>query len=127
MTNKGIVVELMVNNMDETIQFYEEILGFQTLIKEERKGLLEWAKLEWQGFQVSFKPEAKMKEELAFMKNKEIGGTLSVCIGVDDLTAYYEIIEEKFRVLNYPHLTPCGSTQFSMLDPNGYVITFEQF
>jgi len=119
MTNKGIVLELMVNNMDETIQFYEEILGFQTLIKEERKGLLEWAKLELQGFQVSFKPEAKMKEEVAFMKNKEIGGTLSVCIGVDDLTAYYEITEEKFRVLNYPHLTPCGSTQFSMLDPNG--------
>ncbi len=127
MTTKGIVVELMVNNMEETIQFYEEILGFQTLIKEEREGLLEWAKLELQGFQVSFKPEAKMKEEVAFMKNKDIGGTLSVCIGVGDLTAYYEIIEDKFRVLNYPHLTPCGSTQFSMLDPNGSLRTNPEY
>lgn len=127
MTSNGVVVELMVNDIQNTISFYEEILGFRLLVKEDHDGKLEWAKMELDNFQISFKPAYKMKKEVPYFKNTSMGGTLSVCIAVDDLTGYYERIKKQFELLDYPHLTPCGSTQFSMLDPNGYVITFEQF
>lgn len=127
MVAKSVVVELMVRDVNETIKFYQDILGFTLLVKEEHDGKTEWAKMELGAFQISFKPDYKMVEEVEYMQNKEMGGTLSVCIGVENLVEHYQAIQHKFEMLDYPHLTPCGSTQFSMLDPNGYVVTFEQF
>ena len=123
----SVVVELMVKDIEETIGFYKNILGFKLLVKEDHDGKLEWAKMNLNGFQVSFKPAYKMKQEVPFLKEANMGGSLSVCIGVDDLLGNYKRIQKQFELLDDPHLTPCGSTQFSMLDPNGYIITFEQF
>ncbi|MEM7549901.1 MAG: VOC family protein [Bacteroidota bacterium] len=122
-----IVLELMVKDVQETIQFYSEILEFELEAKEEDNGKLYWAKLSNHGFSISLKEEGRLKSEEEFMKEYKVGGSFSLCFQVDDLEHQYERVKVKCELFNHPHLTPCGATQFSMKDNNGYVINFERF
>ncbi|WP_185154099.1 glyoxalase/bleomycin resistance/extradiol dioxygenase family protein [Fulvivirga sp. M361] len=122
-----IAIELIVRDVAETVEFYQSTLGFELLVSEEEEGKMYWAKLEMKGFYVSFKEEQRLKKEVDFMKDHPIGGSIAICLQVEDLTGFYNKVSEACELLDHPHLTPCGATQFSMKDNNGYIITVERF
>ena len=122
-----IIVELMVQDVATSIAFYKNVLGFTEVATEIEHGKTEWAKLTCNGFNISFKDEAKLKREVSYMHNQPIGGSIGICIVVDDVHSLHATFEEKFKTINHPHLTPCGATSFSMRDLDGYVLTFEEF
>ena len=121
-------IELMVANVSESLAFYRTVLAFETIAEEsDEKGFLYWAMAEQAGFRVSFKREDRIKQESPFFREKNIGGSISLNFQVKDLLSTYEAVKEACELLNHPHLTPCGSTQFSLKDNNGYILTIEQF
>jgi len=123
----AIILELISDDLEATVDFYTKVLHFKVLEREEKDERLVWALLELQNFKISLKEERTAKEEVPYLKNRSIGGTISLCFQVDDLEGYYEKVKTQCKLLDHPHLTPCGSHQFSMLDNNGYVLTFERF
>jgi len=127
MNIKEITLELMVKDVDETIHFYKEVLGFELLASEQDGGKSYWAKMSNHGFGLSFKEEQRLKREEEYYKDQGVGGSLAICFDVEDLEGYHGQVEQKCDLLNHPHLTPCGATQFSMRDNNGYLLTFERF
>ncbi len=123
-----IIVELMVKDVDATVSFYREALGFQLLASEQDSaGRSYWAKMSFEGFLISFKEELRLKQECEFMREKEVGGSMSICVVVEEIELLHARFEEKFLLLDHPHLTPCGATQFSLMDNNGYILTFMRF
>ena len=123
-----IILELMVKDVEETLSFYQDILGFELLANEvDADGRIYWAKLQFNNFLISFKDEKRLKEESEFMRGRQIGGGIAICIVVDDINTIHNDYSKKFRMLDHPHITPCGATQFSIQDNSGYVITFEKF
>lgn len=120
-----IVLELMVEDVGRSMGFYREVLGFQLLAQEAAEGKTYWAKLELNGFLISFKSREKAAEESPFLLAGPPGGSLSICLQVPDIREAYAEVERQCELLDFPHLTPCGSTQFSLKDPDGYVLTFE--
>ena len=124
---KEIVIELMVKDVDASVHFYNEVLGFKLLASEEDNGRKYWAKLNLHDFHISMKEESRIKNEVPFLKDREIGGTTALCFQVDNLEEYHERVNNKCILLDHPHITPCGSMQFSMKDNNGYILTFERF
>ena len=120
------ILELMVKSVEETVTFYQEMLGFQLIASDEEDGKTYWALLQLGDFKLSFKNEEKHKVEAPFLKDETIGGSVVLCFQVDDINATYDIIKAKCDTLNHPHITPCGAIDFSMRDINGYVLTFEQ-
>ncbi len=122
----SIVLEYVVNNLEESIEFYKDILGFELLMWEKEEEEMYWAKLKKGSFELSLKQRARINEELPFMKEVVTGGTITMVLQVDNVLEAYEKVSQQCQLLNYPHLTPCGATDFSMKDPNGYFITIEQ-
>ena len=123
-----ITIELMVPRVEQSVHFYQEVLGFELLAKEEEdQAGIYWALMSLNGFRVSFKEERRMKKEVEYLKDSKIGSSAAICFRVDDLEGHWEKIKYKYDLLNHPHITPCGSTQFSMKDLNGYLLTFERF
>ena len=128
MNVNGIVLELMVVDVSETIDFYDKALGFALEASErDQAGRVYWAKMSFGHFVVSFKDEQRVKGESLFMKERQVGGGIAICILVEEINDLYVQLQRRFDMLDHPHLTPCGATQFSLLDNNGYVITFERF
>ncbi len=120
------IVELMVNSVNHTVDFYQDLLGFKLVNSDLENGVMYWAELRLGNFRLSLKAEAKHKTEAPFLSDVSMGGSVVLCFQVDDLEAFYEKVSAKCATLNHPHLTPCGARDFSMKDINGYVLTFEQ-
>ena len=121
----NIVVEYVVEDVEATIAFYQQLLNFKLEVFEKENDHMYWAKLVKENFQISFKDAKKINGEYSFIKNVPIGGSITLVLQVDDIHETYAIIQQKCELLNHPHLTACGATEFSVKDPNGYFITFE--
>ncbi len=123
----GIVLELMVKDVEKTIRFYQQVLGFELAASERDKDKMYWAMMVLNGFFLSFKEEQTLKREVDFMKDRTIGGSTAICFQVDGLEEFHSKVNKACEVLNHPHTTVYDATQFSMKDNNGYILTFEKF
>ncbi len=125
---KGIITELMVRNVGESVNFYEQVLGFRLIASDKEYDEIYWALMQRNDFLLSFKDAQRQKAEASFMQERKIGGTVSLCFRLDEpLRPFYDRIVRHCQTLNHPHITPCGANEFSMRDPSGYILTFEQF
>ena len=125
---KEILLESMVKDVGESIAFYTRALGFELLASEKDElGKVYWAKLGFKDFLISLNDEKRLRRESAFMRERPVGGSICLCIVVDEIINLHADFSQRFKLLDHPHLTPCGATQFSLLDNNGYVLTFEKF
>jgi len=121
-----ITLELMTDSVDDSVFFYEKVLGFEMVASEvDEEGKKYWALTTNGPFRLSFKRTDRIKQEVDFFENTQVGGSSCLCLQVDDLQQVYAEVEAGCKLLDHPHLTPCGTTQFSMRDNNGYVLTFE--
>ena len=117
----------MVPDVDQTVYFYHKVIGFELLAQEEDAGgSIYWALICLNGFKISFKDELRMKKEVPYLKETQVGSSAAICFKVDDLEGYWEKTKNQCDLLDHPHITPCGSTQFSMKDLHGYLLTFER-
>lgn len=123
---KNSNVELTVKNLETSINFYQNMVGFKLVASDEEDGKIYWALLDFDGFSLSLKEDHKQRLESPFLEGRSIGGTMLLCFEVEDIQVAYAAIKSKFETLNRPHLTPCGATDFSMQDPDGYIITFQE-
>lgn len=120
--------ELIVSNIDKSVEFYTRVLGFSVLFDrpEER-----FAYLDRQGAQLMLEQptdRAFLLGDLQF----PYGRGVNLQIEADDLTALYERVveagsrltlrlEEKwYRVGN----EEVGQQQFVVVDPDGYLLRF---
>ncbi|MBX2872181.1 MAG: VOC family protein [Saprospiraceae bacterium] len=120
------IVELTVKNVGLSLAFYQHMLGFKKLAEDRAGDQIYWALLDLNGFQLSLKEEAKQKDESPFLVDQPRGGSMLLCFHVKDINATYNTVAAKCKTLNHPHLTPCGATDFSMKDMDGYILTFQE-
>lgn len=123
---KDTIVELMTEDVQATVDFYQNLLDFQMVASDIEDGKMYWAELQLGTFRLSLKEEKKHKAEAPFLANTPIGGSVVLCFQVNDIHECYTRLAAKCQTLNHPHITPCGAIDFSMKDINGYVLTFEQ-
>ncbi|HAA15790.1 MAG TPA: hypothetical protein DCE41_30405 [Cytophagales bacterium] len=121
-----ITLELMTDSVDDSVQFYEQVLGFDPMASEvDEAGKKYWALVTKGSFRLSFKRTDRIKAEVDYLQNLEVGSSSCLCFQVENLTEVYAQVQAECKLLDHPHLTPCGTTQFSMQDNNGYILTFE--
>ena len=111
----------MVTNIEESIRFYTEGLGFKMTEQWINEGKLEWCCLERGG-------AALMLQEYreAFLPEDKLGVGVSVCFICDDALALYR----EFISRGIPASKPfVGNSMWvvSLTDPNGYRVDFESY
>jgi lactoylglutathione lyase len=115
-----------VKSVNESVDFYTNILGFRKIVSVPETGVLDWAMLQRESVTVMFQEEKNLVNEYKELAGKPVGGFLTFYITLKGFNSFYESVKDKVTVSKQPHQTFYGAMEFAIIDPNGYTITFAE-
>lgn len=119
-----ITTNIMVKNVKETIQFYEEKLGFKKRLSVPEEGeILNFAILKKDKVSIMIQEQKNLLEEYSTLQNESIIPTFTLFITVDDVTKMYDELKSKVTIAKELHKTFYGKEEFAIFDNNGNVLT----
>lgn len=118
---KQAVPFFMVTNIEESVRFYTDGLGFQMTKQWTPEGKLEWCWLERGGAALMLQEYRK-----AFLPEEKLGVGVSICFTCDDALALYREFRSRGISARRPFV---GNSMWvtSLSDPDGYRIDFESY
>lgn len=121
---KKLTPNLMVEDVNRTIDFYETVLGFRRLATVPETGALNWAMLQRDDVTIMFQSRASLGEEVPALKDVPIGASQTFYIEVSGVHALYEQLRGKVEIVADLHATFYGTHEFYFRDCNGYILSF---
>lgn len=119
-----MTTNLMVESVEETTAFYQEILGFTTVTSVPNdKGFLNFAIMANDNLTLMFQQKDNFIEEYPSLATKTVKASISLFIVVDNFVELYRLVKGKAEMLADIHETFYGSKEFAIADNNGYVLT----
>lgn len=134
---KKITPNIMVADVNATIDYYSNNLEFQVVMgvdekKEVKMGnsakeaILTWAMIKKDDVEIMLQREDSFVEELPEFKGLKIGGTFTLYISMQDVKNFYDKIKNKVEIIKNIHKTFYGTDEFVIKDLNGYFIYFSE-
>jgi lactoylglutathione lyase len=134
MYNK-ITVNMMVDSVNQTLDFYEQVLGFklvmgvpensqQVVTTRDVNTPLGFAIIKYHNVELMLQSQESLSKELPVFKNQPVGGSVTLYIEVARVKKLYENLKDKVTILKDLHATFYGKQEFYIRDCNGYVLTF---
>jgi len=134
---KKLAPNLMVEDVNRTVEFYRDVLGFefvmgvieeiQEIVTSWQKGrLLDYAMMKCGDVEIMFQGKRSLSEALPVLRDKEIGGTLTLYMEIEGVQELYGRIKDKVTIVKDLHTTFYGMQEFYVLDCNGYILTFAE-
>ena len=90
MSLNSLTPNLMVNDVEETVEYYTDILGFTLLMTVPETGKLDWAMVKRNDVVIMFQTKKSLSSELPRMAGEKPGGGLTFYIKVDRITEIHE-------------------------------------
>lgn len=115
---------LFVRDILETIGYYEQ-LGFKVVMTVPEQGDYVWVMMTCGEVTFMFQTMDSLGEELPEIQRGD-GGSLLFYIQVRDIRNFFQSIEKKVPVVKGLEKTFYGATEFSVLDNNGFILTFAE-
>jgi uncharacterized glyoxalase superfamily protein PhnB len=116
---------LFVKDIAQTIDFYKQ-LGFQLVMTVPAEGEdLVWAMMTNGSVTFMFQTFTSLGDDLPEIRRND-GGSLLFYINTTGILAFFEEIKDKVTVLKGVEKTFYGATEFSIVDNNGFVLTFAE-
>ncbi len=123
---KKLTPNLMVEDANETVNFYQDVLGFALVASVPEEGQFNWAMMQHDAVEIMFQSRASLTEDVPLFKDKAIGGSLTLYIDVEDIKGLYGQVQNRVTILHEMTTTFYGTREFTIQDCNGYVLTFAQ-
>jgi uncharacterized glyoxalase superfamily protein PhnB len=124
---QGLVPRLTVRNVETSVKFYQERLGFEVLQKMREKGTMSYALLKAGAITLALQSQQKLKEDFPTLKNPaRPGPNFNLIVKVDDAAALFGQLRKGTEVVKPLETTFYGATEFTLRDPDGYLLTFQQ-
>jgi catechol 2,3-dioxygenase-like lactoylglutathione lyase family enzyme len=121
-----ITPNLVVSNVERSVAFYRDILGFTVTATVPDESPYVFAAVSSGPVEVFLNaPEPAAAEYPAF-KDRPIGGTLTLFIEVVHIHDAYTALKDKVAVVMPLEKKWYGVTEFAFEDPDRYVITFAE-
>jgi uncharacterized glyoxalase superfamily protein PhnB len=118
---------LMVNDVEETIEYYTDLLGFTLLRTVPEKGNPDWAMIKRNDVVLMFQSTKSLKDEMPKLKSAKPGGGLTFYIKVDRITELHEeLVDNEVEIISDLESTFYDTIEFSIVDLNGYILTFSE-
>ncbi len=112
---------LMVSDLDRSLGFYREQLGFAVVEEARAGGRLSWCRLELSGSSLMLQ-QAEPEDGSALWRGRGV----TFYWVVDDLDALLGDFTHRGLVLSPPVTTYYGMRQLPLVDPDGYQFVFQQ-
>ncbi|MDF1674789.1 MAG: VOC family protein [Vicingaceae bacterium] len=124
---KSLTPNLMVNDVEETIEYYTDILGFTLLKTVPEKGELDWAMVKRNDIVLMFQSKKSLANELPRLKGEKPGGGLTLYIQIDGITELHEeLYHNEVEIISDLESTFYDTIEFTIVDVNGYILTFSE-
>ena len=121
-----ITANLMMKDVNSSVDFYRDVLGFELVMSVPESGKLDWAMMKAGGAEVMFQSRESVAEEYPPFADMPIGGSLMLYIDVVDVGELYEKVKGKAKLVVDLHDTFYGAREFAIEDTDGYVLIFAQ-
>jgi uncharacterized glyoxalase superfamily protein PhnB len=117
---------LLVSKVEQSLAFYEGVLGFARGMTVPDQPPFAFASVTSGPVEIFFNDHAMVAKESPATANLAIGGGNTMFIEIADVDAFHESIKDRVTVL-IPLVTQWyGMREFTIADPDGYVITFAE-
>lgn len=145
--HNSLVPNLMVEDVNKTALFYQNILGFKFVVgiadaeAEMQEGnivmelnagdKLDWANLKLDpenpaSAEFMFQSRTSLEADVAALKGVSIGASQTLYLRTDDADKQYNSLKDKVEVLQEPVTRFYGLREWYMKDNNGYILCFGQ-
>lgn len=121
---KKLTTNIMVKDVKKTMEFYENILGFQKVLSVPEEGaILNFGIVCKDDISLMFQEQNSLLEEYPTLKHEDIIPTFTLFIKVDDVLKLYDELKDKVKIAVLPHKTFYGEDEFAIFDNNGNILT----
>jgi uncharacterized glyoxalase superfamily protein PhnB len=121
-----ITPNLVVSNVERSVAFYRDVLGFQVTTTVPEQSPLMFAIVRSGTVEVFLNAPAPAMAEYPSLAGQKIGGTFTMFMEVTGITELYEDLKPQVSVVMPLDKKWYGVTEFAFTDPDGYVITFAE-
>lgn len=121
---ESLTPNIFVHDVQATIEFYK-ILGFSVADCVPDTAPYVWVMMVNGPVTIMFQTFESLGEELPEISRTN-GGSLLYYIKIKSIGAFYNAIESQVKVIKGLEKTFYGATEFSIVDNNGYVLTFAE-
>jgi uncharacterized glyoxalase superfamily protein PhnB len=122
----SLAPNLFVKDIRATIEFYK-LLGFNLVmsVPAESEDNLVWAMVSSGKVTFMFQTVQSLGDTLPMISRQD-GGSLLFYIRIQKIRSFFDTIKEKVNVVHGLQKTFYGATEFSITDPNNYLLTFAE-
>jgi uncharacterized glyoxalase superfamily protein PhnB len=121
---ESLAPNIFVKDMNATIAFYKQ-LGFEKIMSVPEEGDYDWAMMRNGEVNLMFQTFKSLGAELPEI-NRQDGGSLLFYIRLKGIRAFHDKVRNTAKVIVELNKTFYGATEFSIVDNNGYVLTFAE-
>jgi uncharacterized glyoxalase superfamily protein PhnB len=122
---RSVTAEIMVDNMQDSVNFYQEMFDFK-IINSTPSSNPYFVLLRNNASELMLYHRDNFSQEIDKFKNIEIGGSVALCLEVENIRSLYGRIKDRVKLIQELYNTDYGSVEFSCEDPNGYVLIFSE-
>ncbi len=124
---KKLTPNLLVANVERSLAFYENVLGFERGLTVPDQSPFVFASVNGGPVEIFFNDAAAAIKEYPAFAGKSLGTTGTMFIEIEAVDA----LHDRLKAANVPIVMPLvtqfyGMREFAIEDPDGYVITFAQ-
>ena len=123
---KKLTPNLIVSSVERSVDFYRDVLGFRVDATVPEAPPYVFASMQSGPVEIFLNaPEPAVAEYPAF-KDRPIGGTLTLFMEIEGIGGWHESLKDRVQVVMPLQHKWYGVTEFAIVDPDGYVITFAE-
>lgn len=123
---KSLVPVLMVENVKQSVGFYEDVLGFEAFVAVPNHDVPEFCIIRRNDISLMLQQRESLSKEVPFFHTQPIGATCTLYIKVDEIMPLYNDLKDKVTLVSDLTETFYHSTEFSIIDDSGYVLVFAE-
>jgi lactoylglutathione lyase len=117
---------MMVEDVNATVDFYRDVLGFDLVMTVPDSGRFDWALVRRDGIEMMFQTRASLSGDLPAFADRPLGGALTFYLDVEGIDALYRQLQARVAVVKELHETFYGTREFAIEDVNGFILTFAE-
>lgn len=122
-----MATNLMVENVERSIAFYRDILGFTVFDSVPgSKGGLQFAILGKDKLMLMLQERENLIGEYPILSVSKVQPSVTLYIRVDNFDCVYADIKKQYPIYKDIHTTFYGAKEFAITDPDNYVLTFTE-
>ena len=132
---KKITANIIVSNVNESLDFYEKILGFslvmavpedsqQVVTVRDTTTPLGFAIIRRDDVELMLQSRKSLAKELPSLAASPVETSFTLYIQVEEIEELYKDIKDKAAIIEDLHTTFYGAREFCIRDSGGHVLTF---